>query len=359
MKKIHKFLIFLSLFACAGLSSCGGQNNQSNKINFLTGSFDEKFNAGHFEDINQTQLNNLRDANADFIVYVHTLGCTTCASVEKKIKHYIDDYGLTIYRITYSGLDSTDPLKLSSSTTPILGFYKDGKKLDILPYSDNVKSFETQESLNKMFEKYVSLPSYFYISPETLDQKIENEDSFVVLYTRSTCPDCSYLNTHFLNDYMSKNKDKTFYLMECDVNGRRYSLDSDPAYPTVDAEQWQAFKDKYQLSERTSSAFGYDLGVVPTFQYYKNGILTASDVYVKDEFSEELISGSEEEGSNVTYRFTVTKSFFEELEGQSFDFTTIYHQDSISMLKGQFKKDCVSSVHDTKLNEFLNEYAKA
>ena len=357
MKTIHKVLMLLPLFGCLGLSSCNDDVNNSKKINFATGSFDEKFNAGHFEDINQTQLNNLREANVDFIIYAETRGCLTCADVEQKLKHYIDDYGLTIYRIVYGSLDSTDPLKLSSKTAPILGFYKEGKKLDIIPYSSNTKSFETQEAFNKMFEKYVDLPSYFYITPEELDDKLKSKKSFVVHFTRSTCPDCSYLNSHFLDEYMLKNKDKTFYIIECDIAGRRYSIDSDPSNPQVDSQKWQEFKDKYQLSTNTSSEFGYDLGVVPTFQYYENGTLKASDVYVNESFSEEIISGTQEEGNNIKYKFTVTQSFFEELVGKSFEFETIYHEGSINSLKSQFKKDCVSSVHNTKLKNFLDLYA--
>lgn len=357
MKKIHKILMILPLFACIGLSSCGDNTDDSHKINFVTGSFDEQYNVGHFEDINQTKLDNLREGKADFVIFVETKGCSTCATVETKLKHYIDDYGLTIYRITYSSLDSTDPLKLSSKTAPIMGFYKEGKKLDIIPYSSNEDKFETQEAFNKMFEKYVILPSYFYISPEMLDNKLKNKESFVVHFTRSTCPDCSYLNTHFLDNYMRENKDKTFYIIECDIAGRRYSLDSDPSNPQVDSTLWQGFKDKYQLSKTTSPEFGYDLGVVPTLQYYKDGVLSASDVYVNESFSEELISGVEEEGNTVKYKFTVTASFFEELINQSFEFETVYHKDSIMSLKSQFKKECVTSVHDAKLKEFLTLYA--
>ncbi|MCH5171924.1 MAG: hypothetical protein J1F31_03735 [Erysipelotrichales bacterium] len=357
MKPIHKLLMLLPLFACLGLSSCNDKEDNSKKINFTTGSFDEQFNVGHFEDINQTQLNNLREGNADFIIYAETRGCLTCADVEKKLEHYIDDYGLTIYRIVYGSLDSTDPLKLSSKTAPILGFYKEGKKLGIVPYSSNEKSFETQEAFNKMFEKYVALPSYFYIAPEELDEKLKRKESLVVYFTRSTCSDCGYLSSHFLDDYMLENKNKTFYIIECDVTGRRYSLDSDPSNPQVDSTQWQEFKNKYQLSTTTSPEFGYDLGVVPTFQYYEKGVLKASDVYVNDSFKEELISGIEEDGNTVKYKFTVTQSFFEELIGKSFEFETIYHKDSINSLKNQFKKDCVSNVHDTKLKNFLNQYA--
>ncbi|MCH5180255.1 MAG: thioredoxin family protein [Erysipelotrichales bacterium] len=356
MKRFCKFFMLLSLFSCLGLSSCNDNTDNSNKINFLTGSFDDKYNLGGFEDINQTQLNNLREGNADFIIYAHTLGCSTCASVEKKLEHYIDNYGLTIYRIVYSELDSTDPLRLASKTAPIIGFYKEGKKLDIIPYSSNSDKFDSQSAFNKMFEEYVSLPSCFYITPEALDTKIKNKESFVVHFTRSTCPDCSYLNTHFLDEYMSKNKNKKFYIMECDVIGRRYYVDNDSSTPQVDSVKWQEFKDKYQLSSTTSHEFGYGLGVVPTFQYYKNGVLSASDVYVNDTFSEELISGIEQEGNTVKYKFTVTQSFFEELVNKTFEFETIYHEDSIKSLKSQFKKDCVTSVHDTKLTEFLNKY---
>ncbi len=357
LKKIIKLLTAVFLLSCFNLTSC--RNDEVNKINILTGSFDTEFNAGHFENITTTQLDNLREAGKDFVVYVYTPGCLTCAEVDKKLEYYINNYGLTIYRIAYSALSSLDQLKMASSTAPILGFYKAGIKLEIVPYSKNEKHFDSQDSFNAMFEKYVLLPNYFFISPELLDTKIKNKETFVTLFTRSTCPDCSYLNTHFLNDYMARNKNKTFFLVECDIKGRRYSLDSTPENPQVDTTLWQNFKDKYQLSNTTSSEFGYDLGVVPTFQYYKDGILSGSDVYVNESFQEELISGHEENGQGVRYKFIVTQSFFDELVNTSYEFQTTYQEDTIQAQKNQFKKDCVIEVHDKKLSEFLNKYAKA
>lgn len=356
MKKSLKLLGLCSLFLSLGITSCGN----SDKVNYLVSDYD---NAG-FVDITQEKLDTLRSEKNDFVIFVHTQGCLTCAEVEGRLKHYIDDYGLMLYRITYKSLNSDDELKKSSSTAPIIGFYKEGKSLKIAPYSKNQEHFESQETFNKFFETYVTLPSFYYISPEMLDKKISDKENFVVLFTRSTCSDCGYLFSHMLDKYMEENHDKlSFYLLECDKDGIR---NYDEAGNLTNAEEWQAFKDKYQLSASTSSEYGYSGGVVPTFQYYKDGLLCGSDVYVNDSFKQEIVSGEETTGQTVKYKFTVTESFFFELVGQSFEYETTYYAkdyeggtDYLAMRNkiSLAKKDFVSTVHDAKLKEFLNKYA--
>lgn len=341
-----------TIFSLLGILLLGGCNNtKDDKINYLTG---DLTNTSVIELSNSDTLEAMRENGSSFVVIASIDGCLTCEEkVFPRFKYYIENYGLPIYRIGFNKLSDTDPLAILRSDGPVLGIYKEGKKLLISAYQKNKSVYETQESFNAFFEKYVTLPSVFYISKDQLDDKIRNQKTFVILYDRNTCPDCSYLHEHFLNQYIKDNKDKTFYIIDCDVKGIRYDKNGD-----YDQEQWINFKEDHLLNKTDTNPYGYSGGVVPTFQYYLNGVLSASDVYVNESFNEELISGTEENGQKVTYKFTITESFIEELINTSYTFETTYNEDTIKTQKSEFKKECVSEVHENKVKDFLDTYAE-
>lgn len=341
-----------TIFSLLGILLLGGCNNtKDDKINYLTG---DLTNTSVIRLSNSDSLETMRENGSSFVVIASIDGCLTCEEkVFPRFKYYIENYGLPIYRIGFNKLSNTDPLAILRSDGPVLGIYKEGKKLLIAAYQKNKSVYETQESFNAFFEKYVTLPSVFYISKDQLDDKIRNKKTFVILYDRNTCPDCSYLQEHFLHQYVKDNKDKTFYIIDCDVKGVRYDENGD-----YNQEQWIKFKEDHLLNKTDTNPYGYSGGVVPTFQYYLNGVLSASDVYVNESFKEELISGTEENGQKVTYKFTVTESFIEELINTSYTFETTYNEDTIRMQKYEFQRECVSEIHENKVKDFLDTYAE-
>lgn len=336
MKAIKKLLF---AFLVLGLCSC---NSNDNKINFKTGDLTQK---EFIELKDQESLDLLRDSKQDFIVYAHTPGCLTCVKVvEPKLQNYIDNYGLTIYKIVFQRLDKNDPMRLKGSA-PTIGLYKEGKALDILSYNED---FDDEAKFKKKFEEYVKLPSVYYISPSMLDAKILNKEKFVVLFTRTSCPDCNYLFTNFLDEYINKN-DKTFFIIECDVEGIRLNENLE-----FDETMWQAFKDKYGLSSSTSK-YGYLTGVVPTFQYYQDGVLSDSDIYVNESYEYKHAYSRSENGKEIrTYEVTITASPLKNLVGQKYSYSCEGEINVVDL--NNFVRNQVVEEHNTALTNFLSKY---
>lgn len=351
MKKINKFLFVFLFLGCV---SC--DNNQTNKINILTGDYTL---TDFIELENSDSLNVLRNSKNDFIVYSYLPSCLTCSSFEIKLKSYIDDYGLTIYKINYNKLDKNDSLKVANGA-PVLGFYKNGSALNITSYSESTKGiFESDSALKNHFEKYTILPTNYYISRNDLDKKILNKDTFVILFTRSSCPDCSSLFNNFLNEYMKENKNKTLYLLECDVSGIR--LDENNEFNQT---QWQQFKDDYHLSSSNTEEgkYGYLTGVVPTFQYYQNGQLKGSNVYANDNYKYEVLSTkSGEKGEQIrNYKITITESFISTLINKEYEYSYEYTTDeNEKRVIYEYINDTLTSEHNESLKVFLNKYLSA
>ena len=102
------------------ITACNNTSNE-NKIDILTGDL----TSNSFVELkSQDALDTLRETKQDFIVYAYVQGCSSCANFEIKLSQYIEDYGLTIYKINYTSvLSDSDPLKLAKGAAPAIGFY--------------------------------------------------------------------------------------------------------------------------------------------------------------------------------------------------------------------------------------------
>ena len=353
MKRLKMFLLLIPLLFIIGAcdnntsnntSNSGSNNDTKEKVNLITGDL----RTNDFINLtSQESLDTLRDNKDDFIVYAYVQGCSTCATFQSKLKQYVSDYGVRIYSIDYTNtLANNDPIKLTGKA-PAIGFYKNGKKLNITAYNSNTRdNFIEDKSFNEMMDKYVSLPNALYITPERLDIKKNAQETMTVLFTRSSCPDCSSLFDDFFYDYLSTHKSKKIYMIECDEKGIRYDENGE-----YDSTQWQEFKDKYQLSKKGSEKYGYETGVVPTFQYFKEGVLSDSDIYVNDSYESELIEGTKK------YKITITNSFLSELISKEFvfDATNVSDKDLNSKMYLAVK-DFVKEAHIKALTKFLNKH---
>lgn len=156
------------------------------------------------------------------------------------------------------------------------------------------------------FETYISpkvvLPTkMFFISKDQLDEKYNNKEKFNIYFSRSTCPDCQYIDDNFLINYMKKTKNTgVLYILDCDVNGVRLT-DGE-----VDSAQWQAFKHQYGLSVENNADYGYDTGYVPSF-YRINPT-------GKDSFAASIIDGSVAFNDSIAKqengKYIVTNSYY-------------------------------------------------
>ena len=344
MKRLKKFLLFIPLLitvsACDNSSSgstssstSGSNNDSNNKVNFITGDLTTN---SLVELTSQEQLDTLRENEYDFIVYAYVQGCSTCRSFETKLQSYIKNYGVTIYKINYTTtLSDTDPIKLAKGAAPAIGFYKGGKKLYISAYNSSTREqFTNDDSFNDMMNKYVSFPNALFIEPFDLDVKKNMKETMIVLFTRSSCGDCNSLFDDFFNEYLATHKDKRIYMIECDKKGIRYDENGE-----FDSEQWQNFKDKYQLSKKGSE------------EYFKDGILNDSDVYVNDSYESKLIEGTKK------YKVTITNSFLADLIGKTFEFDAPNVSDeNLNETIYIAVRNFVKEAHIKALTEFLNKY---
>lgn len=344
-----KNLFFSVICSICLLTSCGGDSND--KINYAIG--DKTITT--FIDVTADKIDTMIENDESFVAYVYSPTCSSCHDVSPRLESIIVEYGISIYRVTYSQLDKSSPLKLSTGT-PILGFYKDGRKLKVIGYSEKTaQDFSTKDNLLSMFEKYVVLPRrIFYISLDELKRMKSAGESFVVLFTRSSCGDCQELFRVFLNDYAMKNRQKSIYLLECDVEGIRFSLEGDSL--VYDQNLWLTFKEEWELSSTANEEFGYNAGYVPTFQYYEDGVLSASNVYLNDTYESNTTS-TLENGKTINYTITITESFFDDLIGTSFNTKIVYNEETINRELYLAYRSNVISFHNQKLNEFLNQYA--
>ncbi len=272
--------------------------------------------------IDKEEWKELRTAQGSYVVYAYVSGCLTCHDiVEPRLQHLMDTYGIPIYRVNYSTLDSSDPLKAGFEAGPSIAFYKDGKKINVTNYLKNEKVFSNDNAFLSFVEKYIVLPKAFYLSLDDIKRKQQAKDSFSLLFTRSSCSDCSSLFQHVLTPYLWENTVSNLYLLECDVEGIRLQNGE------FSEENWNNFKKEWNLT--SSSPYGYLEGVVPTLQQYQNGVLHRSAVYLNDEYEIDVKSGANE-GENVSVTITITTSFYEEFIGKTHTFSLVYYASSFA-----------------------------
>ena len=162
------------------------------------------------------------------------------------------------------------------------------------------------------------MPTKINITETQLDEKLNNQESFIVYFGWYLCSDCSALATNFLNDYLlTKTNGKKIYYFEINdyrcLEGAEACDSSNPTY--------LALKEKYEWN------------FVPTLIYYENGKKTDMAVYYNDSFAEGSLRDWKESG------MTVTKSYYNDLINQTFT-----------------EKEKYIEFHNNKVNEFLNTY---
>mgnify|MGYP003297751978 CR=1 FL=1 len=207
--------------------------------------------------------------------------------------------------------------------------------------------FEKSDKFGEVIEKYINsnpILNYEYISYEracTLINDITKE--FVLFTVRSGCGDCIHLLPNVLTPWLVQNGSKIpVYL--CDIE--RYK----------DTKEYDEVRNNLKITE-ASSPLGYDVGRVPTYQYWKNGQLMDAGVYGNDLFVKD-----EATGKNV-----VTKSYFDgtrELKYTDVNLVEQFNaQESLDLNKKpdgslymEIKKE--ADFHDPILKEFLSYYCK-
>lgn len=346
-----KLLLLPTLLLMSSLSSCGG----SNKVELSYGSIIDT----QFTEIDYATLSSKLDEEENMLLVVYPGADSTCScwiQFKYVINEYVSEhkpiiYGIDAFEIT--GKPDTFNLVLSLSS-PTLNIIKDGQIKEVFQYStkNTQKFFKNSLDLSKLIDEYCDEPELIYINEQHLDNLIENEqDDYMVMYYYHSCPDCAYCLPNVVLPYMKQNEINTpFYLVNLEVEG---IMIKDGVVDKT-SKQYLDFKKNHYLSDELNKQFGYDQGVVPTFQYWSNKTLASMSVYFNDTISK--IDGkyiitnsyySNERINNLEYTNTV-------LEGMEINPTDVYEYPEYNYIAWNQKK--ASEYHSPILRSFLDYY---
>ncbi len=318
--KIKKFILIFFFAVCTLLStSC---NDKKTEKFLLEGNYD----ISEVKKIEAYELINKIEAKDSFLLYVSVYSCTSCASFNKNVLlDFIKDTKSVIYNIDLSEIENVKNENIPYiKESPTLVFYNGGVKLNTLSYLDNENVFKNIIDFKEYLLNYVIFPRIIEISEVSLDEKINNGESFYLYIGWNKCGDCKRLNKRIINDYY-KNNSKIIYYLECDKyrknkpstkpvlgdNSTKEEIDDYNNY-----SKWLEFANKYN--------FGfYEDGKVPTLQYYANKKVIDMAVYLNDTISNNVI----------------TNSFYK-------DFINKTIEDDETLYK----------IHDSKILDFLNKH---
>lgn len=308
MKKKFKFFAALLVIVTL-LNACNGGNNQDVDNKFV---LEGLYEASDFIEIDFEELEDMQSRKLNFMLYIGDPSCGGCNLFSPIYRQFAIDYGLKLYYITPS-TKLKEVVKIQY--TPSLAPFQEGEPVIVIDPHDDEKPFASVSNLKDFTTKYFTLPSIYEVSEETLDEKIANNEEFVIYYFWKYFGDCARLANEILNEYQINHQGlKNFYYIEVDPyrsEGRT-------------SEAWQTFANKYELDR-------YKWGVVPTFQYRKGSEIVEMAVYLNDTI--------ETTGDD---NIKVTQSFYEDAP---------YLNETMN--NDEFKEASID-FHNTKILEFFN-----
>ncbi len=282
--KLRKALPLVGLTLVGAMFSCT-QGKRDNRAFIDHGQlFDESIHEslletdfeGHLNRISHAQLTSMNDSESSYILLVHEFGRScTCWShfAETCLLPFIKAHNLYIYAIDPSEFGGgAERYGLSvSSTEETVAIFSRGKLKDQKKVVDGSEFASHYITFANWMNSKVRMPSLLSVSKSQLEGLYQGENPFTVLFTRSTCQDCSYYTRNGLRKYLSKKETDSFYFIDCDVEGIRYSNGvgpNDTAEEGSDAKnayiQWNDFKMRYGLAYSSANPAGWNEGYVPS-----------------------------------------------------------------------------------------------
>ena len=293
MKKIIQSIILTStLIGGISLSSCS--SNKKEKLFLL----EREYQRVETKEISKTTLSSKMANKNSFILYISDPLCSSCSIVTPFIESYIRSSNALIYSISTSTLDTNNEY-VPYSVTPTLAFIKDGVVVDKIDYVSNESLFASSSSLSNYISSKVSLSPQIEITETQYDELIASKETFIILVRWSKCGDCVSMDSYFFDQYKEKHLNNTFYSFEL---SEKYDA-RDPELKSEDPN-WKAFTKKVGLSKEGNEEFGYNNGVVPTFQYREKGIIKDAVVVYNDG-----MKYNKNDNDEIT-SLTITSSYF-------------------------------------------------
>ena len=211
--------------------------------------------------------------------------CTCWDRFKSVISEYINRYHECIYLFDAQAQeDDISGFKIRKIKSSTLYFYvfKGHKKLAEFA-SNNLKygkMFEYSKELYRGIHNVVKAPSLYYVNDDYLKENLEKEDQSIVLFARRGCGDCKYVIPNVVIPYISSHElKKRIYLFDIQD---AYNISRNETATDEEKALYQGIKDYYGLSVSGNATYGYKTGVVPTMNYYENGVVKDTTVFFND-----------------------------------------------------------------------------
>ena len=261
----------------------------------------------HMSEISYEKFSSLVVDKESFIVMIHstTNFCSCWDEFHREVfVPYVKSRGTLVYYVDYQNIEGKENYGLTVLPNhETIGIFENGKLKYQENNSDQKSEWTTSASyFAQWMDARVSKPKAFYVSKAQLDDFYAARNEFTILFTRSTCPDCAYLETNDLKAWLNAAENPSpLYMIDCDVQGIRYVTDdAGKIYGPSSAEdasekqkeafaQWSSFKEEYGLAYSEENPAGWSTGYVPTIYHInpdgenKNGdVIDAAGVFYND-----------------------------------------------------------------------------
>lgn len=264
-------LLFTSLIGCSNKKS-SGDDPVTGSYKLTYGSYLSSWGEMEYIDLESRMSAEGLYYNETFILVISpTNGCGCWENFKPVLKDFISTTNYHAYEIKISEFDNNVKYGLNMKQgTVSLAIIRNGSILKQYNSSSQKGLFASAIALETEMNKWLKKPEIYLVDEEGLVNQINNNEKVVVEYSRSGCGDCQYVNPNVLWQFAYKNSLKTKVLL-IDIEKLR-----------SDATAYARFKDQHFLSKKNNADYGYNDGVVPTIQCYKNGSLVDASVFFND-----------------------------------------------------------------------------
>lgn len=340
---MNKKVYIIPLLILPMLAACKDKNT---KGDFLIGNSQNQVIEITYSELS-AKLNVQKDT---FFVATHQgFSCTCWTGFQFLVQEYTKNTSVPIYGFDTDLLPDTS-LGIDKVSSGYVELYVVIEGEIVKKYSKTAKidydMFEKVDKFTETVEKYINkypISNYAYASYEYVcDLFKDSNNEFVLLTVRSGCGDCNYSMPNVITPWMQENGSK-IPVYVCDIEKYRGT------------DIYDVVKGKLNLTSESSQQFGYGDGVVPTYQYYKNGTLMDVGVYANDNFelNGDKIQAKSYFDGNRDLKYT-TRNLKQEFENSSELPNQLNKVGDIVYLPTE--KEAV--YHDSIIKDFLSYYCK-
>jgi len=360
MKKVSKlFLIPLMCITLGSLTACGKGDD---KVKLTFGEVTHQ----KYHEISYARLTQMIEYKESFLLVCDPKGCSCFSYFMKASEDYIKDNHLVLYYMKVSDFEGKNDygIKLVNGSTSFSIFNK-GKIQQSISSNSSTEVMEKKEKFVEYIDQYVTKPNMYYVVEADLEKMYKNANKSLIYFGRNGCGDCSYINSHFLYEYMEK-REEILYVLDGDDSIRKY----DDEGHLINKQEWVNFKIKFGIAADNNPKYGYnttinsitiDQGVVPTFLLvsgnetettYHSGAVAFND-YVQKVGNEYKVTSTYY--SNARLNDLTYLNGLGSLEGTTVNKDDVYFLDEEETV-GIWNNSASASVHFPRVEKFLDTY---